>query len=89
MQLSLQRPAAGPERRVEVSLRDNGAGIRPEHLERLFARGFTTKTQPASGLGLHWCANTLQAMRGGIAAESAGPGRGACFRVSLPLMEES
>jgi C4-dicarboxylate-specific signal transduction histidine kinase len=37
-----------------------------------------------SGLGLHWCANSLAGMGGRIVAESAGAGRGAQFHVLLP-----
>jgi C4-dicarboxylate-specific signal transduction histidine kinase len=89
VRLDFAQTGIGPDRQVVVALQDDGAGIRPEHRDQLFVSGFTTKHQSASGPGLHWCANTLQAMKGGIVAESEGPGRGACFRVTLALQEES
>lgn len=39
----------------------------------------------ASGRGLHWCANTLHALGGSIAAHSEGVGRGVRFELLLPL----
>ena len=69
---------------VHVTVRDNGSGIEPDHLERIFERGFSTKQADHSGLGLHWCANTLIAANGRIYAESQGPGQGACFHVMVP-----
>lgn len=53
---------------------DNGAGIRAEHIGRLFEHGFSTKAGDASGYGLHWSANTVQALGGRISAESTGTG---------------
>lgn len=64
---------------------DEGCGFTGEVRERLFERGFTTKgNRRGTGLGLHWCGNTLHALGGGLEAESPGPGGGAVFRVRLP-----
>jgi len=68
---------------VHLRFADNGAGIAPEHLRQLFERGFSTK-QRGSGTGLHWTANTVQALGGRLHAESAGAGQGACFHLLLP-----
>lgn len=68
---------------VHLRFADNGAGIAPEHLAQLFERGFSTK-QRGSGTGLHWTANTVQALGGRLHAESAGAGQGACFHLLLP-----
>ena len=64
---------------------DNGEGIPADSLKMIFERGFTTKNTGISGIGLHWCANTINSMQGKIYAESEGLGKGACFHVILPL----
>ena len=65
---------------------DDGEGIDPVALPRLFERQFSTKSKDTnSGIGLHWCANALLAAGGGITATSAGAGHGACFEVTVPL----
>jgi signal transduction histidine kinase len=68
---------------VHLQVADNGVGIDPTQLTRIFERGFSTKTR-ASGLGLHWCAVTAMAMDGRLYAESAGIGQGACLHLLLP-----
>lgn len=68
---------------VHLQVADNGVGIDPAQLTRIFERGFSTKTR-ASGLGLHWCAVTAMAMDGRLYAESAGTGQGACLHLLLP-----
>jgi signal transduction histidine kinase len=73
------------EAMVRVTVRDNGGGFDKETKARIFQRGFTSKTKGgATGLGLHWCANAVASMGGGISAESVGPGCGAEFHVLLP-----
>ncbi len=68
---------------VHLRVTDNGVGIEPTHLQRIFERGFSTKAR-ASGLGLHWCAVTATAMNGKLYAESAGAGQGAVLHLLLP-----
>ncbi len=72
---------------VHLRIVDNGIGISPEIASRLFERGFSTKSRPSSGLGLHWCAVTTTAIGGQLRAESAGVGQGACLHVLLPQAE--
>jgi len=72
---------------VRIEIRDNGRGIAPGDLRRVFERGYSTKAQAGAGMGLHWCANTMNAMNGRIRAESEGPNQGARFFVELPLGE--
>jgi signal transduction histidine kinase len=72
---------------VHLQVCDNGDGIAPENLERIFERGFTTKAKKSLGLGLHWCANILAAMSGQISVESEGQGKGTCMHVLVPSGE--
>ncbi|MCJ2185729.1 sensor histidine kinase [Novosphingobium beihaiensis] len=70
-----------------ITVADNGAGFAPETAPRLFERGFSTRTSKSGGLGLHWCANTVQAMNGELQLESRGKGRGARAIIRLPLWQ--
>ena len=79
------RIAAGPEPQTAcLSVIDNGVGIPPENLTRIFAHGFTTRAT-GHGFGLHSSCNAAREMKGSLAVESAGPGRGAKFTLTLPL----
>jgi two-component system NtrC family sensor kinase len=70
---------------VELVITDNGGGIPDEHKPSLFRRGFTSRPGDGSGLGLHYCATALNAMHGSIEAESEGTGKGAIFKIKLPV----
>jgi two-component system NtrC family sensor kinase len=72
----------GHSLRIEVS--DDGVGIAPENLTRIFHHGFTTK-RGGHGFGLHSSANAAVEMGGKLGARSEGPGRGATFVLELPL----
>lgn len=76
---------AGEELVVEVS--DNGRGIAPERLKRIFEkfyRGDEESGRGSLGLGLY-IARSIVAQHGGrLWARSAGPGKGASFYFSLP-----
>jgi PAS domain S-box-containing protein len=72
---------------VEVSVQDDGPGIRPEHHEMIFEPFFTTKKDVGTGLGL-WVSKEIVDRHGGrIQALSLnGDGlSGALFNVHLPL----
>ena len=69
---------------VVVEVRDNGPGIGADDLERIFSPFFTTKPQ-GTGLGLAIVRKVVDAHDGHIDAVSA-PGRGATFRVTLPVV---
>jgi two-component system NtrC family sensor kinase len=69
---------------IHLRISDDGQGIDPKNLERVFERGFTMNKKESWGLGLHWSANTIAAMNGRLYAESAGIGRGACFHLLFP-----
>jgi len=68
---------------VALSIADNGTGIAPEHLERIFDPFFSTKRSDGTGLGLSICRDIVRAHEGDITVEST-PGAGACFTLWLP-----
>jgi signal transduction histidine kinase len=73
-------------KRLHVTFADDGVGIGDQHLRRIFEKGFSTKPRATnSGIGLHWCANTICALGGEIIAESPGPLGGAILHMILPL----
>ncbi|QOY91935.1 HAMP domain-containing protein [Paludibaculum fermentans] len=72
------------ERRIILSVQDNGAGLPAENLTRIFGHGFTTKAD-GHGFGLHSCALAASEMGGSLRAESDGPGKGATFTLELPM----
>jgi PAS domain S-box-containing protein len=77
----------GPEEpapQVSIEVRDNGPGMSADDLERIFSPFFTTKPQ-GTGLGLAIVRKVVDAHDGRIDAVSA-PGRGASFKVTLPLV---
>ena len=73
--------------RVTISVQDNGIGIAPENLTRIFSHGFTTKKE-GHGFGLHSGALAAKEMGGALSVQSDGAGRGATFTLELPISEE-
>ena len=69
---------------IRVSVGDNGVGIAPENLTRVFSHGFTTK-KTGHGFGLHSGAIAAKEMGGTLTVQSDGPGRGAVFTLELPV----
>lgn len=67
----------------QVKIIDNGPGIEPENLAKIFSHGFTTKKH-GHGFGLHASAVTAQELDGSLIAESEGLGKGATFILELP-----
>jgi signal transduction histidine kinase len=68
--------------RIRISVSDNGAGIAPENLTRIFAHGFTTR-KDGHGFGLHSGALAATELGGSLSAHSEGPGKGATFTLEL------
>ena len=77
------RVAANPQNRVHISVSDNGVGIPPENLVRIFEHGFTTRKN-GHGFGLHSGALSAQEMGGSLKAHSEGRGKGATFVLEIP-----
>lgn len=67
---------------VQIYVTDNGAGIAPDNLARIFAFGFTTK-KAGHGFGLHSSALAAKEMGGSLKGYSEGLGRGATFILEL------
>jgi signal transduction histidine kinase len=70
--------------RVRISVTDNGVGIAPGNLVRIFNHGFTTREE-GHGFGLHGGALAAREMGGSLTVHSDGPGRGATFTLELPV----
>lgn len=69
---------------VVLSVTDNGAGIRPEHLDKIFNPFFTTKpVGQGTGLGLAMCHGIVASHSGDIRVESK-PGAGTCMSLLFP-----
>ena len=94
---ALEAVAPGGEVRIEVTgsddgwaelrVRDNGRGMSPQTLDRLFEPFFTDKRgtrEPGTGLGLSITHAIIANLGGSIRASSRGAGRGSEFVVRLP-----
>jgi signal transduction histidine kinase len=70
---------------VRVIVSDNGMGIAPENLTRIFSQGFTTR-KDGHGFGLHSGAIAAKELGGSLTVHSEGLGRGATFSLELPAV---
>ena len=67
-----------------LAVADKGLGIPHEHQQRIFEPFFSTQTGVGSGLGLTFCKNVVETVKGQISVHSE-PGEGAVFVIDLPL----
>jgi signal transduction histidine kinase/HAMP domain-containing protein len=74
--------------RVKIIVKDNGIGIEPVNLTKIFQHGFTTKKE-GHGFGLHSGALAAKEMGGSLLAFSEGHGLGASFVLELPTAESN
>jgi signal transduction histidine kinase len=73
---------------VKVIINDDGPGIAPDKLGRVFEPFYSTRESgEGTGLGLSVCHGIIKEHGGNIYAESA-PGRGATFTVELPAGQQ-
>ena len=70
---------------VAVAVVDNGEGIPPELMPRLFTRYSVRRTPDSSGLGLYIAEQIINAHGGKISVESE-PGRGTSVRFTIPAV---
>lgn len=71
--------------RVVLRVADDGRGIPPEVIDRVFDRFFTTRAgKGGSGLGLHICRELVTGILGGTISVQSQSGAGATFTVELP-----
>lgn len=73
---------------VQIEVADDGIGIAPENLTRIFAQGFTTR-KGGHGFGLHTSALTARELGGSLTVRSDGLGHGATFVLTLPVTPPS
>ena len=66
-----------------IAIRDDGPGIPPEFVDRIYAMHFTTKSG-GTGIGLHVARSVVHSHGGTIAVDTA-VGRGTVVRITLPL----
>jgi CheY-like chemotaxis protein len=86
---SLPEPDIRPGRFAVLTVEDTGTGIKPENMERIFEPFFTTKGKGrGTGMGLAMIYGTVRNHGGFIRVDSA-PGKGATFRVYLPLESDA
>jgi signal transduction histidine kinase len=71
-----------------LAVGDQGKGIQPEDLERIFEPFYTTRSQ-GTGLGLAYASQVIANHHGSITAENGISGRGAVFTIELPLEERT
>jgi signal transduction histidine kinase len=75
---------------IIVQIRDQGAGLSPEDISRLFGRFQRLSAKPtagetSTGLGLSIVKRIVDLHGGRVTVESLGPGQGATFKMSLPV----
>jgi C4-dicarboxylate-specific signal transduction histidine kinase len=73
------------DNRLRIAMTDNGVGIPPANIRKIFNHGFTTRKKGGHGFGLHSGALAAKEMGGALAAQSDGPGLGATFTLEIPL----
>ena len=80
--------SAGPDGSARVEVTDNGPGIAPEHLPRIFERFYRvdkarSRELGGTGLGLSIVRHLAESMGASVSVQSE-PGRGSRFTVTLP-----
>ena len=84
-------PQGGSVDEVQISVRDTGIGIPPEHLSHIFDRFYrvdksrSRRAGGGSGIGLTITRALVEAHGGRLRAESAGEGQGSTFTFTLPI----
>ena len=66
---------------VKITIEDNGEGILPEVVDKIFVPFFTTKST-GSGIGLSLCKQIMNQHEGTISVQSQ-PAKGSCFTLTF------
>ncbi len=77
-----------PAEYVRISIADEGAGIPPEIMPKIFEPYFTTKGSEGTGLGLATSFSIVKKHDGHLEVETE-PGKGTVFHIYLPISDES
>ena len=72
------------DQQIMITIKDNGLGITPQNMKKMFSYGFTTK-QNGHGFGLHSCALAAKEMDGDLTVHSDGENKGALFSLKIPV----
>jgi signal transduction histidine kinase len=72
---------------VEILIRDNGVGVKPENLNKIFDMGWTTKEGKGMGFGLFWTKDYLEGLGGSIKVESIWQ-EGTTFYIRIPAPKD-
>lgn len=83
--LRLRHGSIDGQASVRFEVEDNGVGISPENLRKIFGMGFTTRDD-GHGFGLHSAANYAKELGGSLKAYSDGVGAGARFVLEIPAV---
>jgi len=78
------------KKRLRIRFEDNGIGLERKQLKKIFRKFYQAgspdnMTARGSGIGLYLVRHIARMHRGRIVAESAGPGKGSVFTLTLPL----
>lgn len=88
--ISVRVKRAALNRRVEVFIKDNGAGIPAGDLKQIFKRFYRVADSASdtrgTGLGLFIVKSIIERHGGRVSAQSRGPGMGSTFIVQLPIV---
>nr|WP_319494767.1 ATP-binding protein [uncultured Desulfobacter sp.] len=72
---------------IDIQVKDNGCGIAPEHMDKIFSPFFTTKAVGrGTGLGLSVCFGIIESF-GGTMSVNSRPGEGTVFSIQLAAHE--
>ncbi|HMJ08333.1 MAG TPA: HAMP domain-containing sensor histidine kinase, partial [Pyrinomonadaceae bacterium] len=88
--ISVRAKRSSTNRKVDVFIKDNGIGIPPADLKRIFKRFYrvadkSSANTKGTGLGLFIVKSIIQKHGGKLRADSRGEGRGTTFFIQLPL----
>jgi len=76
-----------PDDVIAILIRDNGVGIKAEHITKIFEMGWSTKKGQGMGFGLFWTKDYIEGLGGTITVESTWR-KGTTFTIHLPTIDE-